>query len=104
MNYSIFLTQASDEAKAELAKHFSMCECCKMSNTIWLDASNVTGKVIIHGAGHFDKDSMGLPVNEPTAEKVCRFYVADTLAHGNTVILTPDVNEFISLINKYYPK
>lgn len=101
MTYDIYLTQASDEAKAGLAKHYHLCKCCDFENVIWLSAININGKITIHGAGHFDRGGLELPVEKPTPEKVCRFYVTDAFAHGNSVILTPDVDEFASLINKY---
>lgn len=101
MNYSIFLTQASDEAKAELAKHFEMCPCCGFEGTIWLNPYMVNGEITIHGIGYTSEDD---DLIDPTPEKECRYCVAEALQHRETVILTPDVNEFISLINKYYPK
>lgn len=101
MTYEIFLTQATDESKVELARHYELCKCCGFENVIWLSAINVNGKITIHGDGYFDNGGLELPIKDPTPEMVCRFYVADALAHGHTVIFTSDVDEFIRLVNKY---
>lgn len=103
MRYDIFLTQATPEAKAELAKHFDLCTCCDFDGVIWLDAIYFNGDISIHGVGYYC-DGDELPVASPSPEKIARFYVNDALAHGNTVILTPDVNEFTRLLTKLKSK
>lgn len=101
MIYDIYLTDASTEAKSLLKKkHFSMCKCCDFDGVMWLSACKDDGRITIHGVG-YSGEGDDLPINHPTSVKVCTFYVADSLQHGNTVILTPDVKEFISLIHKY---
>lgn len=104
MTYDIYLTDDVVAAKMILRKHFHLCKCCDFDNVIWLHAvKNVFkgGRPVIHGVGYFDEDNLELPIDDPTPIKVCHFYVNDELLHGNTVILTPDVDEFIELINKY---
>lgn len=98
MTYDIYLTQASDEAKKELAKLFEMCPCCDFEGVAWLNPYAVNGEITIHGIGYTSEDD---DLIKPTPEKECRYCVHESLQHGDTVILTPDVNEFISLINKY---
>lgn len=104
MKYEAYLTQASAEAKKELRKHFYMCKCCGFDDTIWLSAVSINGNITIHGVGYFDNDGLEGLIEKPSPERVCQFYVADALKHGNTVVLTPDVNEFINFINRYICK
>lgn len=100
MTYDIYLTQATDEAKAELAKRFEMCKCCDFDGNLWLSACKNDGTVIIHGVGYFNKLD-DLPIKNPTSEKVCQLYVKDALSRSFTVILTPDVDEFVKLVKRY---
>lgn len=101
MKYRIYLTDASNEAKNKVAAKFTMCSCCNITNTIWLSASDISGKTVIHGEGYYDEENRFPPIDYYSSEEVCRYCVKDNLTHGHTVILTPDVDEFIRLINEY---
>lgn len=104
MRYRIYLTDASDEAKNKVAAKFTMCPCCNMAGTIWLSASDLPGKTVIHGEGYYDEENHFPPTDYYSSEEVCRYCVKDELTHGRTVILTPDADTFISLVDKYFLK
>lgn len=101
MKYRIYLTDASDETKSKVAEKFTICPGCNIANVIWLSASDISGKTVIHGEGYYDRGNHCPPIDYYSSEEVCRYGVKDDLAHGHTVILTPDVDEFIELVDKY---
>lgn len=75
-----------------------------MPHTIWLSASDIADETVIHGEGYYDKENHYPPIDYYSSEEVCRYGVKDDLAHGCTVILTPDADTFISLVDKYLLK
>lgn len=95
MKYSILLTNNTPEIRERLSQQFSLCPCCEFKDAKWLNCFPDDNSV--HGLGYALEDTMP----DSTPAKVFRWCIEDALAHGDTVILTPSVDEFLSLIKQY---
>lgn len=101
MKYRIYLTEVTENNRESLSEKYVMCRCGEFPHTMWLSASDVTGKVVLHGVGYDSSADEYPPTMGLTPEEVCQSCVDDDLRYGHTVFLTPDVNEFIRLIDEY---
>lgn len=103
--HTIYLTHVTDEAVREIPKHFRFNAYSFRNDTFvcrdWLKASmdSSSGKVYVRGITCPDPDDEGEAAMY--GGNVCLLDLSYELRMGHSVFLTPDVHEFIGLVNRY---
>lgn len=101
-NTQVILTNVSDESKGILSEHFDMFPCCGFEGAIFLSTELMDGDSNrIHGMGYGSTELESMAGKRLSPEEIVRLEIEDYLRHGKNVLLTPDVHDFMEIINKF---